>query len=115
MILTCTSSSIYIFKEAIIGVFHPTEKELELIYGCIWLISFNTFPDGFKGMLKGIIKALGVQWYIAFINIGGHWFINLTLQIYLGVYCGYGIYGLWIAKLVLEFYVVTSYYLLIYF
>ena len=95
------------------ALFSTPDREMDLIKGCIWLISFSTFPDGFKGMLKGIIKALGIQWYIAFINIGGHWLINLTLQIYLGIYCGYGILGLWTAKVVLEFYVLTSYYLLI--
>ena len=79
LILIVTSSSIYIYKEAFMAIFNTPEEEMDLIRGCIWLISFSTFPDGFKGMLMGIIKALGIQWYIAFINIGGHWLINLTL------------------------------------
>jgi Na+-driven multidrug efflux pump len=79
----------------------------------VWLISFNTFPDGFKGMLKGVIKALGIQVYCIYVNLFGHWCINLTLQWYLGVHLGMGIKGLWYAKLILEAYILLAYYFIV--
>jgi Na+-driven multidrug efflux pump len=79
----------------------------------IWLISFNTFPDGFKGMLKGVIKALGIQHKCVYVNITGHWLINMTLLYLLPFYFGLGIQGMWMAKLVLEWYIFIAYYLMI--
>jgi Na+-driven multidrug efflux pump len=86
-----TSSAIFLGKEALVGLFFMFKSEsieedapsldavIPVVTSVIWLISFNTFPDGFKGMLKGIIKALGIQVYCIYINILGHWCINLTL------------------------------------
>lgn len=37
------------------------------------------FPDMFKGMLKGVIKALGIQNKCLLVNISGHWCIFMTL------------------------------------
>ena len=86
-----TSSAIFLGKEWLVGMFFSFKSEnldndeptldvvIPVVTSVIWLISFNTFPDGFKGMLKGIIKALGIQVYCIYINILGHWCINLTL------------------------------------
>jgi Na+-driven multidrug efflux pump len=127
VILLLTSSCIYIFKEQLVGLFFMFRAEsldeegtsldsvIPVVMSVIWLISFNTFPDGFKGMLKGVIKALGIQKYCIYINISGHWCINLTLQWYLGVKMGMGIKGLWVAKLILEAYIFSAYCLMIYF
>ena len=79
MVLMVSSSCIFLFKEWLVSLFTQRDEIIALVSGVIWLISFNTFPDGFKGMLKGIIKALGIQSYCIYINILGHWCINLTL------------------------------------
>ena len=67
-----TSSAIFLGKEWLVGMFFSFKSEnldsdeqtldvvIPVVTSVIWLISFNTFPDGFKGMLKGIIKALGI-------------------------------------------------------
>ena len=75
----------------------------------MWVFSLNTFPDCYKGMLKGIIKALGIQNKAAYINISGHWCINITLQLYLGFHLNMGLEGIWIAKVVNEFYIAAMY------
>mmetsp|Transcript_24789 Transcript_24789/g.38585 ORF Transcript_24789/g.38585 Transcript_24789/m.38585 type:complete len:86 (-) Transcript_24789:51-308(-) len=64
-------------------------------------------------MLKGIIKALGIQNKSIIVNLTGHWFINLTLQWYFAFHLNLGILGLWIAKQFLEFYIMTAYIMLI--
>ena len=106
------SLAVYVFKSQLILIFTEHGQTIEKINTVIWIISFNTFPDCYKGMLKGIIKALGVQKYCAYINISGHWCINLTLQYYLGFYLEMGLKGLWLAKLVNEFYIMVMYSLL---
>ena len=60
LIIGSTSISIYLFKESIIRVFTDKEEVIVAASSILWLISFNTFPDGYKGMLKGLIRALGL-------------------------------------------------------
>ena len=58
VVLIFTSTCIYLFKDFIASCFTKDEKVVGIVTSIIWLISFNTFPDGYKGMLKGMIKAL---------------------------------------------------------
>jgi Na+-driven multidrug efflux pump len=112
--LACTSLGLYMFKERIIDFLIGESTDIrETALQVIWLISFNTFPDGFKGMLKGVIKALGIQDKCVYVNITGHWFLNLTLLYLLPFYFEMGILGMWTAKLVLEWYIFIVYYLMI--
>lgn len=113
-LLFITSTCIYLFKEPLVRMFTDEELVTDKALTIIWLISFATFPDGYKGMMKGIIRALGLQNYCAWLNILGHWSINLTLQWHLGVRLGMGIKGLWIAKVILEFFIFGAYILLVY-
>ena len=88
-ILLTTSSCIYLFKDFIASLFMKDEKVTTVISSILWMVSFNTFPDGFKGMLKGLIKALNLQAKCALLNIFCHWFINMTLMWYLGIHLGW--------------------------
>jgi MATE family multidrug resistance protein len=111
LILICTSTLVYVFSDAIISIFLKTTEvpitaELQKL---MWVFSLNTFPDCYKGMLKGVIKALGIQSKAAYINISGHWCINITLQLYLGFHLKMGLKGIWIAKVVNEFYIFAAY------
>lgn len=103
----------YLFKEQIMGLFTSEESVIAAAMTIIWMLSFNVFPDCFKGMLKGVIKALGIQSKVIPLNLTGHWGINLTLQWYLGLHLNMGIQGLWIAKLILEWYIFGTYFLLV--
>jgi len=109
-ILVILCSFVYFFKEQILSLFTSDQKVLAVANSIVWMISFNTFPDVFKGMLKGVIKALGVQSMLIPINLVGHWCINLTLQWYLAIHLNMGIFGQWVAKLILEIYILVMYY-----
>lgn len=65
-------------------------------------------------MLRGVIKAMNLQFLCAVINVTGHWIINLSLMIYFGFYLKFRIFGLWMAKFVLELFILASYTTLIY-
>ena len=64
-------------------------------------------------MLKGVIKALGIQHKCVYVNISGHWCINMTLLYLLPFHFGLGIQGMWMAKVVLEWYIFIVYFFMI--
>ena len=66
-------------------------------------------------MLKGVIKALGIQHKCVYVNISGHWIINMTLLYLLPFYFEMGIVGMWTAKIILEWYIFLAYFALIHF
>jgi len=72
------------------------------------------FPDMFKGMLKGVIKALGIQNRCLLVNISGHWCIFMTLLYLFPFKLKMGQTGIWIAKLILEWYIMLAYCLITY-
>ena len=73
-----------------------------------------TIPDGYKGMLKGIVKALNLLSYCTYIHLVGHWLINMTLCYFLAFYLQMQLKGLWIAKVFLELFIFSAYNILIY-
>ena len=77
--MTVSSCLLYFFKRQIMGFFTSDQNLLESALSVTWVLTFSTFPDGFKGMLKGVIRALGIQHLALFVNLVGHWIINLSL------------------------------------
>ena len=77
------------------------------------MLYFSTFPDTYKGMLKGVIRALALQSKAVYINLSGHWLVNLTSMYFFAFYLDMGLIGLWYSKLILEIYIFTMYLLLI--
>ena len=75
----------------------------------IFVLCFSTFPDTYKSMLKGVIRALALQRTAVWINIVGHWCINMTLMYYFAFHLRLGLVGLWYSKLVLECYIFFAY------
>jgi multidrug resistance protein, MATE family len=109
IMLVHVAVGMYFFKEKIIGIFTTDPELSRLALSVIWLLSISSFPDGFKGMQKGVVRALGIQYVAVYINIAGHWCINLTLQYLLAFYFGLGMLGMWISKCVLEIFIFLSY------
>ena len=85
-----------------------------IVKNLILILCISSIPDSLKGMMKGVIKALELQKWCSYINLIGHWGINFTLQMVLGFYFNLHLLGLWSAKLILELYIFTTYFLLIY-
>lgn len=79
------------------------DVELQNMADCVKIfVALNTFPDGVKGMIKGVIRALNVQKTNIILILIGHWGINFTLNVYFIFFLKTGIVGLWISKLSLE-------------
>ena len=106
----------WIFRHEIVQLYTDIESTRREAMTAIWLFCFNIFPDCFKGMMKGIIKALGIQHKAVYVHLLCHWMI-FPSGIYLFVFSDsgpqWGIRGLWVAKIILEWSIVTCYTLII--
>jgi Na+-driven multidrug efflux pump len=59
----------YVLRAPIIHLFTDVPEVQQKAISVAWLISFNTFPDLYKGMLKGLIGALGLQHKAVWVNL----------------------------------------------
>ena len=59
----------FILRDYIVSLFTDVPEVKQKAIEVIWLISFNTFPDLYKGMLKGLIGALGLQHKAVWVNL----------------------------------------------
>ena len=50
----------WVYRVEIVEMYTNIESTRKISLQAIWLFLFNIFPDLFKGMMKGIIKALGI-------------------------------------------------------
>jgi uncharacterized membrane protein len=50
----------YLLRDSLVNFFTDIKSARTEALKAIWLFSFNMLPTLFKGMLKGIIKALGI-------------------------------------------------------
>lgn len=107
--LLCVCLGITLFKEAILGLFTSDQELLELAYKVIWLLSINSIPDGYKGMLNGVNRALGLQHKVIWISIFANWIIFVSLCGTLTFYLKWGMLGMWVSKCVLEMFLSTAY------
>jgi MATE family multidrug resistance protein len=107
MLLSCLF--LYMIRIPLICMFTKDQKLIDLAESVIWILTFSTFPDGYKGMLKGVVRAIGIQHIALYVNLMGHWVINLSLQYLLAFYFEMRMPGMWFAKLFLEYFIMISY------
>lgn len=112
-IVSIQAGFLYCFQEMVVATFTSNNNMQLIVNNLMIIIIVSSIPDSLKGMLKGVIKALGLQKQCAIVNLLGHWGINLTLCMMLGFYFEWRLFGLWTAKIILEIYVISSYALLI--
>ena len=74
----------------------------------IFYISLNTVPELLKGVLKGGVKALGIQKQAVIVHLLGNWVLSPSLQYYFCFVQDYGLHGIWIAKLMMETFIVAG-------
>lgn len=58
--------------------------------------------------MRGTIQGLGLQAYCWVINLVCCWIVNFTLIYYFAFKLKMGLYGIWLAKLILEVVVASS-------
>lgn len=70
---------VYLLKDPILACYTSKTELLEIADSVYYFLVIFHYPDAFKGMLKGVIKALNRVGCAAWINLSGHWCINITI------------------------------------
>ena len=65
----------WIFRVETVTLFTSRKEVQKEALSAIGLFVFNIFPDLYKGMLKGIIAALGIQGDAVYVHLVCHWMI----------------------------------------
>jgi Na+-driven multidrug efflux pump len=66
----------YYTKEEVVSALTDIPTVYEKALGMIWLLMFNTFPELFKGINKGVIRGLNLQAKSVYIHLSGNWVLN---------------------------------------
>ena len=93
----------YVFRTQIIHFLTDIESiELEAL-SAFWLFALHIYPDIMKGMMKGPIMALGIQYKAVYCHVVTNWFIYPISMWYFAFEMKMGISGLWLGKLCNEY------------
>ena len=103
----------YTFRVEIIQLYTNEESvQLEAL-AAIPVFVFHILPDLYKGMLRGVISALGIQKKAVYVHLAGHWGIYpLFIYIFTFKY-NMRVAGIVLAKTLLEYYTAAAYTLII--
>lgn len=90
------SVAMYVFKEAIFGIFTKEEPVLELLRD-IWLnVCWYFFVLSAYGLILGISLGLGIQWTLGIVTVISLWLVGMPATYYLAVVRGGGLRAVWI-------------------
>ena len=70
---------VYFFQGPILSCYTDNQELIDLADTVYYFIVLFHYPDAFKGMLKGVIKALNKVGSAAIINLTGNWGVGITL------------------------------------
>ena len=56
--------------------------------------------------MKGTMYVLKLQHHLIWIHFISNWVLNLSLQYYLIKVCGYRLEGIWISKIIMEWFII---------
>ena len=84
-----------IFEEWFYKLFTEDENTLKICHSVYILLALGMFPDMWQGYMQGVIKALGIQHKMTWLNLIAYWVINLPLSILLTFKFEWGFAGLW--------------------
>jgi Na+-driven multidrug efflux pump len=62
---------------------------------CRVLAAVYQLPDGVYGTVSGVLRGLGRQPQLLWVNLGGFWLVGMVLGIFLTFKAGLGEIGLW--------------------
>ena len=92
------------FHYEIISMYTPDEVLRKEALKAMGIFFFNIYPDLYKGMLLGVIKGIGIQDKCVLVNLFCHWFAYPVSATIFVLKLDWGIFGIWSAKTVLEYF-----------
>ena len=104
---------VYLFRDHMIRAMTNIDSVHEEAMNAVWLLVIHTYPDIMKGMMKGPINALGIQYKAVYIHMFANWLVYPLAMWYFAFYRKMGIVGLWIGKISNEYLIFVMYLILL--
>ena len=79
VIILVVSAGIYSTKEEAVASLTTIPEVYDKAMAVVWLLIFNTFPEMFKGINKGVIRGLNLISKSVYIHLSGNWALNMCL------------------------------------
>lgn len=93
----------YTFQEQIVSIYTNIPQVKASALNVMTLFVFHILPDLMKGMLNGIIKALGIQSKAVYASLMFHGIMYPILVYFVAFKTNRGIYGIMLAKIAVEY------------
>lgn len=113
LIVSAVTIAFLLHQEYWVGLFTNIVEVKQCCTAVVGLAAGGIFPDLWQGYLQGVIKALGIQGSVLYINLIAYWLLNIPLCYYFTFYMGYGYAGVWMAMISAQFFISVSFQLLI--
>ncbi|KAK9809481.1 hypothetical protein WJX73_002316 [Symbiochloris irregularis] len=84
------------FRANLGNIFVSDKEVIKAVQHIAWLAAFYQFPDCLFGSISGILRGIGRQAQLLWINLFGFWAIGVLLGYYLTFPRHMGIKGLWV-------------------
>ena len=97
----------YLCRSQIVQLYIQERELHDFIVSVMTVMCFNTLPEVFKGYLNGVFKAFSMQSKAMVINLSGCWIIQSLLVWFFAFEMEMGIKGIFIAKILMETYLMT--------
>lgn len=81
----------------------------------IYIICLTHVPDTFKGMMKGLFKALVLQRKLLLIHLFGYWVLNFMLCYLFAFYFNFKLRGIWLNLFCQEIFIIVAYNVLLFY
>ena len=113
LITVATMLFVYLFRDYMIRAMTNIDSVHSEAMNAVWLLVIHTYPDIMKGLMKGPINALGIQYKAVYIHMFTYWCVSPISMWYFAFYSKMGIVGLWISKIINEYLNFTMYLILL--
>ena len=82
---------LYIYSVELITFMTDIEPIQKEALSAIWIFVIHSYPDLYKGMLKGVTLALGIQSKVVYVHMITYWLVYPLAVFYFVYYLNLGI------------------------
>lgn len=111
--ITASVVGLYAFHGYIIGLFTNIEQVHIIFNQVILLIVSSAIPDMMKVYLQGVIKALGIQGKVIYLNFIAYYVINIPIIYFLIFKLNFGISAIWISMNLCQYFLAISFWIIL--
>ena len=106
--------SMYLYFRDILEILTNIERIHDLAFDLRIWVMINIPGDALACMIRGAIKALGLQKRIILVHVYGQGILGMILTYYFGFHLEMGLVGIWMAKTCVIYFVISYYLVILY-